>query len=145
MFAAEPDGGGRSLDLSDYVNYGRLPEEGIREVVRQVLEGLNAVHNVNMAHYDLKLDQILISHDYIVKITDFGLAKTLIGLNPDDDEDDKVVWMKVTGTRKGQVRTGYFFDNLDQQNMRTHMRGMWAPELKRVQDRLLEKDSLTGQ
>ena len=87
---------GRSLDLDDYVKNGLLvgsknrllPEKGIREVGRQILGGLNAVHEVNLAHYDLKLDQILISHDYMIKIADFGLAKTLVGLDPDDDEDE---------------------------------------------------------
>ena len=81
----------------------------------------------------------MISQDYTIKITDFGLSKALIATG---DQNGKV-WLKVTGTR-GQVSSGCFFDKFDRRNM-PHMRGMWAPELKRAQDRLLEKDSWNGE
>ena len=59
-----------------------------------------------MAHYDLKLDQILISHDYIVKITDFGLVKNLVSANPDDSEErDIKTLLMVTSARN--------FDDVD--------------------------------
>ena len=104
--------------------------------MRQILEGLNAVHKMNLAHYDLKLDQILISHDYIVKITDFGLAKTLISKNPDDSDMERDI-LKVSCSRN--------FDDVDQYNMKSSTRGLYAPELKRAQERLLEVGSNDGE
>ena len=53
-------------------------EATICEIFRQILNGVQATHNQKLAHYDLKLDQVLVSMDYKMKITDFGFAKQLI-------------------------------------------------------------------
>ena len=43
----------------------------------QVLQGLQALHNSDYAHCDLKMPNILLDKDLNVKITDFGITKSL--------------------------------------------------------------------
>jgi len=46
-------------------------------ILCQVLKGLGAAHEQHIIHRDLKPENILISRDGAVKITDFGLARSL--------------------------------------------------------------------
>lgn len=65
-------------DLMGFVEeFGRVGEEATRVITKQILEGINYVHQLGISHRDLKPDNILIMQDepILVKITDFGLAK----------------------------------------------------------------------
>ena len=63
------------LKLRDLINVKRLlPYTKLVETLRQTCEGLKAIHAHNIIHRDLKPDNILMSEDGIVKITDFGIA-----------------------------------------------------------------------
>lgn len=75
--------GGMVLDsLLDRRN-GRYTEDDARSVMKQVLEALKYLHDRNVAHRDLKLENILLakkndlSH---VKVVDFGLSKHTEGM-----------------------------------------------------------------
>mmetsp|Transcript_21703 Transcript_21703/g.51877 ORF Transcript_21703/g.51877 Transcript_21703/m.51877 type:complete len:351 (-) Transcript_21703:192-1244(-) len=71
--------------LQAAVDYrGSLPEDDAKEILRQVLSGLAHLHSYNIAHRDLKLENILLLDDCDttkVMIVDFGMAKILA---PDD-------------------------------------------------------------
>lgn len=60
---------------------GRLEESVIAYYTRQILEGLDYIHSIGIAHCDLKGQNILIGEDG-VKISDFGCAK----LGPELDQ-----------------------------------------------------------
>jgi len=57
-----------------------LSIEEILKIAIQIAEGLNAAHKKGIVHRDIKSDNIMLTHEGLVKIMDFGLAK-LRGVN----------------------------------------------------------------
>lgn len=56
--------------------YGFLSEKLMKIWFHQITNAINHLHNeLNTAHRDLKLDNILISNNYNIKIIDFGFSK----------------------------------------------------------------------
>lgn len=65
-------------DLLDFLTQnGAVPENQSRLWMRQILSGINYIHTMNIAHRDLKCENILITSNYNVKITDFGFARNV--------------------------------------------------------------------
>ncbi|XP_031427350.2 cyclin-dependent kinase 6 [Clupea harengus] len=64
-------------DLTTYMNCAEngLSREKIKDVMRQLLKGLDFLHSNMLVHRDLKPDNILVSSHGEVKIADFGLAR----------------------------------------------------------------------
>ena len=71
--------------IMDYSNHGSLlsqiegnkgfGEEFGRLIFAQLLDGLEAIHNSNIVHRDIKLENIMLSgNDYTLKYVDFGFA-----------------------------------------------------------------------
>ena len=71
--------------IMDYLNHGSLlsqidgnkgfGEDFGRLIFAQLLDGLEAIHNSNIVHRDIKLENIMLSgNDYILKYVDFGFA-----------------------------------------------------------------------
>ncbi len=58
-------------DVDDF-----LPKDRIFQMAKQILSGLNAVHEANLVHRDLKPDNLLLVNDDVVKLADFGIVKT---------------------------------------------------------------------
>ncbi|MCS4488999.1 Stk1 family PASTA domain-containing Ser/Thr kinase [Corynebacterium sp. ES2775-CONJ] len=54
---------------------GPMPPHAAVAVMREVLKGLDAVHQTGLVHRDLKPDNILISSHHQVKLSDFGLVR----------------------------------------------------------------------
>lgn len=54
--------------------HGKLPSAVATAVTVEILEGLESAHQSEIIHRDLKPDNVLISDEGVVKITDFGLA-----------------------------------------------------------------------
>jgi len=55
---------------------GRLPDADALELVRQVLDALEAIHSHGIVHRDLKPANILLDADGRALVTDFGLARS---------------------------------------------------------------------
>ena len=71
--------------IMDYLNHGSLlsqiegnmgfGEDYGRLIFSQLLDGIEAIHNSNIVHRDIKLDNIMLSgNDYTLKYVDFGFA-----------------------------------------------------------------------
>lgn len=56
---------------------GRIPEDEVQQITRQILHALDYLHKQNITHRDIKPDNILIASrsPLVVKLSDFGLSK----------------------------------------------------------------------
>ncbi|MBA3499715.1 MAG: serine/threonine protein kinase [Deltaproteobacteria bacterium] len=58
---------------------GIVPLDDARDILKQIVNGLEAAHQAGVIHRDLKPSNILIGERGAVKIIDFGLATTAMG------------------------------------------------------------------
>jgi len=65
--------------LSHFVNHYRknINERVIAYIIKEILNGLDAIHSKRQLHRDLKSDNILITKSGDLKIGDFGYALQL--------------------------------------------------------------------
>lgn len=72
------------MDSSKMEGVKPLSEEGVREIMRDVVAGLGYLHFQSIAHRDIKPDHLLRCGDGTVKISDFGEARKykVIGEDP---------------------------------------------------------------
>jgi non-specific serine/threonine protein kinase len=61
--------------LSEKLKDGSLKQKELIDIASGIANGLNAAHNADITHRDIKSENIIISKDGQVKIIDFGLAK----------------------------------------------------------------------
>ena len=66
-----------------------LPE--IKNILHQILEGLQYLHNNNIIHRDIKSANILLNNKGCIKIGDFGLARFISPLNQKKKYTNRVV------------------------------------------------------
>jgi serine/threonine-protein kinase len=62
------------------VREGALPVRRAREITRQVLAGLGAIHAAGIVHRDIKPQNVLIGRDGIARVTDFGIAQVAMDI-----------------------------------------------------------------
>ncbi len=68
---------GHSLSKELDLRGGRLSAEEFWPILKQIAEGLAYAHGYNVVHRDVKPDNIFILKDGTVKLTDFGIARTV--------------------------------------------------------------------
>ncbi|OWB77022.1 hypothetical protein B5S32_g1181 [[Candida] boidinii] len=76
--------------------YGIFPEDLIRYLTKQVLEGLAYIHSKGILHRDLKADNLLLEPDGVCKISDFGISKKMENIYSNNSEmsfQGTIYWM----------------------------------------------------
>ena len=78
-------------DLKSFIlrNNRLNPEEAV-DLMIQISAGVGYAHRAGLVHCDLKPQNILVGRDNRVKITDFGIARALASIRP--DEYSEIVW-----------------------------------------------------
>lgn len=65
------------MDLFDWLKSmvnENLKSDVIVNIIRQIAEGLNYLHSIGIIHRDIKLENVLVSNNNTIKITDYGLS-----------------------------------------------------------------------
>ncbi|WP_088838967.1 MULTISPECIES: Stk1 family PASTA domain-containing Ser/Thr kinase [unclassified Listeria] len=66
------------MDLKQYIQEKHpIPFDEAVEIMKQIVSAISAAHKYHIIHRDIKPQNILIDHDGVVKITDFGIAMAL--------------------------------------------------------------------
>lgn len=77
-FAEDGDLGTYVINNNKDFKKGR-PESQIFTIFKQILDGLEAIHNKGFVHLDLKPENILLNNHLEVMISDFALSKPIKG------------------------------------------------------------------
>lgn len=65
-------------DVLQYMKeHGIFKESKAKYIAAQILNGLQYIHEKNILHRDVKLDNILLDKDFKVRICDFGVSRTM--------------------------------------------------------------------
>ena len=65
------------ITLKKYIDRnGRLPVKEATSIAIQIAQGIDAAHSKHIIHRDIKPQNVLISREGKIKVTDFGIART---------------------------------------------------------------------
>lgn len=78
-------------DLKSLIrNQGRFSIEDTVGLLAQACAGVGYAHRAGLVHCDIKPHNMLVSNDFRLKVTDFGIARALATIHPDEKSD--IVW-----------------------------------------------------
>jgi eukaryotic-like serine/threonine-protein kinase len=69
---------------------GKFPLEEAISLTSQACEGIGYAHRAGLVHCDVKPHNMLVTPDGRLKVTDFGIARALASISPDEQSD--IVW-----------------------------------------------------
>ncbi len=90
--------------LREMLVSGALPIRNALEIAAQVAEGLTKAHEAGITHRDVKPANLMISHDGLVKILDFGLAKLVSPCVERSEARTMSAWQSRPGVLLGTVQ-----------------------------------------
>ncbi|KAM3937420.1 cyclin-dependent kinase-like 2 isoform 2-T2 [Leptodactylus fuscus] len=95
-------------DLEQFPN--GLDFNKVRKYLFQIIRGIGFCHNHNIIHRDIKPENILVSHSGVVKLCDFGFARTLAA--PGEVYTDYVAtrWYRAPELLVGDIKYGKAVD-----------------------------------
>lgn len=70
--------------------HGAFPVSGALPLIVQACAGIGYAHRAGLVHCDVKPQNLLVTPDLRVKVTDFGIARALASIHPEEQHD--VVW-----------------------------------------------------
>lgn len=71
-------------------NLGKLSPDDTIPLIVQACAGLGYAHRAGLIHCDVKPHNLLVMPDQRLKVTDFGIARAIASIHPDEQHD--VVW-----------------------------------------------------
>jgi len=92
------------ITLKQYIDRnGQLPVKEATSIAIQIGQGIEAAHNANIIHRDIKPQNVLISREGKIKVTDFGIARTTTANTISQDILGSVHYISPEQARGGQV------------------------------------------
>jgi len=92
------------ITLKKYIERnGRLPVKEATSIAIQIAQGIDAAHNAQIVHRDIKPQNVLISREGKIKVTDFGIARTTTANTISSDILGSVQYISPEQARGGQV------------------------------------------
>ena len=69
---------------------GKIPPEQAVDLMIQACSGIGYAHRAGLVHCDIKPHNMVVTPDNQLKVTDFGIARALASIHP--DEQAEIVW-----------------------------------------------------
>ena len=70
----------RGVELREFINEcDDIDDSTLRYIFKQVCIATNQLHKAGIAHRDIKLENIMVTEDFEIKIIDLGYASALEG------------------------------------------------------------------